>query len=92
MLERSRTFCVLDKLAVLRSIPLLTFLVLAACTAVQQPPIENQFSLVDASKYKDEQQKWLGRQLSLNDCKSKALTASAAIEKSLSSENHGLEN
>ena len=65
---------------------------IAACASVQTPPLENQFSLVDASKYKDEQQKWLGRQQAVNDCKAKAMTASTAIEKAVASENHGMAN
>ena len=69
------------------------FAMLFACAPVQTAvPIENQFSLIDSSKYKDEQQKGLGRQLAVNDCKSKSLIASAAVEKTIAGEIHSREN
>jgi hypothetical protein len=64
-----------------------------ACAPVQTViPIENQFSPVDPSKYKDEQQKGLGRQLAVNECKSKSMIASAAVEKTIAGEVHSREN
>lgn len=55
-------------------------------------PIESQFAPIDPTKYKDEQQKGLNRQLAVNDCKSKSLIASAAVEKSIAGEGHSREN
>jgi hypothetical protein len=65
---------------------------LAGCAPTQTVSLENRFSLIDQNKYKDERQKSLGWQLAVNDCKSKAMTASSAVEKSVASEHHGLEN
>jgi hypothetical protein len=70
----------------------LAALATACSTAPPPAPTENQFSLVDTSKYKDEQQKSLGRQLAVNDCKSKALAASSAVEKTVAGEVHNREN
>jgi hypothetical protein len=67
-------------------------LLAAACAPAQTIPVESQFSLIDPNKYKDEQQKALARQLAVNDCKSKAMTAGATIEKTIASENRGIAN
>jgi len=65
---------------------------IAVSCATPTAPLENRFSLIDQSKYKDERQRSLAWQLVVNECKSKAMNDSAAVEKSLASERHGLEN
>jgi hypothetical protein len=65
---------------------------LISCAPARIAPVEGQFALVDQAKYKDEQAKALGFQLATNECKSKALSASAALEKTISGEKAGMEN
>jgi hypothetical protein len=74
-----------------RSIPLLILLVLSACApaATIEPA---KFVLADPAKYKTGAEKERAQQLAENDCKAKAITAAAAIEKSIASERNTVEN
>jgi hypothetical protein len=76
---------------VLRPIPLCIFFALSACTpaATVDAP---KFVLADPAKYKTEAEKERAQLLAETDCKAKAITASAAIEKSIASERHSMEN
>jgi hypothetical protein len=76
---------------VLRPIPLCILFALSACApaATVEPP---KFVLADPGKYKTEAEKERAQLLSETDCKVKAMTASAAIEKSIASERHSMEN
>jgi hypothetical protein len=76
---------------VLRSIPLPILFALSACApaATVEPA---KFVLADPGKYKTEAEKERAQQLAETDCKAKAITASAAIEKSVASERNSMEN
>jgi hypothetical protein len=65
---------------------------LAACATAGSTPPERQFVLADTGKYKTEAEKQRAALIAQNDCKVKAMTASAAIEKSITSERNGMEN
>ncbi|MGO9170930.1 MAG: hypothetical protein ACLP7P_03040 [Rhodomicrobium sp.] len=75
----------------LRSIPLIVLLPLAACAPAATVTPE-KFVLADPGKYKTELEKERAQQLAETDCKAKALTASAAIEKTIASERNSIEN
>jgi hypothetical protein len=64
----------------------------AACTPARTIPVEGQFILVDQSKYRDDQAKALAFQRATNDCRAKALAASAGVEKTIAGEKGGMEN
>jgi DhnA family fructose-bisphosphate aldolase class Ia len=76
---------------VLRLIPVCIVFALSACVpaASVDPP---KFVLADPAKYKTETEKERAQLLAETDCKAKAITASAAIEKSIASERHSMEN
>ncbi|HWJ20571.1 MAG TPA: hypothetical protein VNR65_17775 [Geobacterales bacterium] len=76
----------------LRPISLLMLSALAACATAGSTPPERQFVLADTGKYKTEAEKQRAALIAQNDCKVKAMTASAAIEKSITSERNGMEN
>jgi hypothetical protein len=65
---------------------------LAACATAGSTPPERQFVLADTGKYKTEAEKQRAALIAQNDCKVKAMTASAVIEKSITSERNGMEN
>jgi len=82
------TFSRWDKISVLRPISLLMLSALAACATAP----ERQFVLADSSKYKTEAEKERAALIAQTDCKVKAMAASAAIEKSITSERNSMEN
>jgi hypothetical protein len=77
---------------VLRPLPLLLLFTLAACAPAATTPPEKLFVLADPGKYKTEAERERAQQLAQNDCKAKAMTASAALEKTIASERHSIEN
>lgn len=78
----------------MRSTPLIFSLSLLCfgCTAARTVPVEGQFVLVDQTKYKDEQARTLAFQQATNECRAKALSASASVEKTIAGEKGGIEN
>ena len=76
----------------LRLFPLLMLSALAACATAGTPAPERQFVLADSSKYKTQAEKQRALLIAQNDCKVKAMAASAAIEKSITSERNSMEN
>lgn len=70
----------------LRSITLLVPLALAACATAAPAPSPKDFVLVDPGKYKTPADEALGRQLAENDCKAKAISASATVRKEISAD------
>ena len=73
--------------------PIFVFaLLLSACASQGTTAPEKQFVLADLSKYKTDTEKERAAQIAQNDCKVKAISASAAIEKSIGSERNSLEN
>ncbi len=83
---------ILDKIAVLRPIPLLMVLALSACTTAANTPPEMRFVLADPGKYKTDVERERAQQLAEIACKAKALTASAELEKTIAAERHSIEN
>ena len=79
-------------MTVFRSIALCLPAVLAACATAATTAPERQFVLADPGKYKTEPEKERAVLITQNDCKVKALSASAAIEKSIVSERNSMEN
>ncbi len=67
---------------------------LSACATVgaTAPAPQTQFVLVDPVKYKTEAEKGRALLIAQTDCKVKALSASAALEKSITSERNSLDN
>ena len=65
---------------------------LAACATAGTTAPERQFALADSSKYKTEAEKERAALIAQTDCKVKAMAASAAIEKSITSERNSMEN
>lgn len=63
---------------------------LAACATTATP--EPQFVMLDTGLYKTPQEKQRAELIAQNDCKVKALSASATIEKSIISEKSSHEN
>jgi hypothetical protein len=51
-------------------------------------PPPRQFVLADPSRYRTEEERSLARQSAESDCKAKAIAASAAVHKVLTSEKH----
>ncbi len=76
----------------LRSILFFTLSALSACTTAATVPSANQFVLADTAKYKTGAEKERARELAQTDCKAKALTAGAALEKTIASERNSIEN
>jgi hypothetical protein len=76
----------------LRTILFILLLPLQACAPAALPGPEKQFVLVDASKYKSQAEMDRARQITEADCRTKALNASATIEKSIAGERHSMEN
>ncbi len=65
---------------------------LTACATAGSTPPERQFVFSDSGKYKTQAEKERARLIAENDCKVKAMAASAAIEKSIVSERNSMEN
>ena len=67
---------------------------LSACATAgtTAPAPERQFVLADSGKYKTQAEKERAALIAQNDCKVKAMAASAAIEKSITSERNSMEN
>ena len=76
----------------LRSILLLTALALAACTTSASTRPEIGFMLADPGKYKTDVERERAQQLAEVACKTKAMTASAELEKTIAGERHSMEN
>ena len=66
--------------------------VLSACATAGTAAPERQFVLSDPAKYKTETEKERALLIAQNDCKVKAMAASAALEKSIVSERNSMEN
>jgi hypothetical protein len=77
---------------VLRSIPILILAALAACAPAASTPPEMRFVLAEPGKYKTGVEQERAQQITQNDCKTKAMAASAALEKSIASERNSMEN
>ena len=75
----------------LRTLSLTILLALSACTTAGTAP-ERQFVLADTGKYKTEAEKERAALIAQTDCKVKAMSASAAHEKTIASENNSREN
>jgi hypothetical protein len=76
---------------VLRLFPLLVLLGLSArAPAATTGPVK--FVLADPARYKTDAKRERAQQLAETDCKAKAITAAAAIEKSIASERNSMEN
>jgi hypothetical protein len=74
---------------------LLSFVVpaaLAACAPTVTVPAESRFVLVEPKKYKTDVERDRAQQIAQNDCKTKAMAASAALEKSVASERSSRDN
>jgi hypothetical protein len=71
---------------VLRFLALLVPLAACACAPVSTGPSPKQFVLLDPAKYKTPTEQELATQLAENDCKAKATSASATVQKSIASE------
>ena len=76
----------------LRPISLLMLSTLTACATAGTTATERQFVLTDTGKYKTQAEKERAALIAQNDCKVKAMAASAAIEKSITSERNSMEN
>ena len=79
-------------MSVLRLISILMLSALAGCATASSTPPEKHFVLADAGKYKTETEKERAQLIAENDCKVKAMAASAALEKSIVSERNSMEN
>jgi hypothetical protein len=79
-------------MTVLRSIAPFLLSALSACAAAGTTAPERQFVLSDPAKYKTEAEKERAALIAQNDCKVKAMAASAALEKSIVSERNSMEN
>ena len=71
---------------------LLLMLSLSACSLAGTAAPEKRFVLADQSKYKTDTEKERAELIAQNDCKVKAMSASAAHEKSIASEHNSREN
>jgi len=72
--------------------PLLLLPALAACATAGSSPPERQFVLAGPSKYNTEAERARALLIAQNDCKVKAMSSSAALEKSITSERNSMEN
>jgi hypothetical protein len=79
-------------MTVLRSMAPFLLSVLSACATAGTAAPERQFVLSDPGKYKTEAEKERALLIAQNDCKVKAMAASAALEKSIVSERNSMEN
>ena len=79
-------------MTVLRSIAPLLLSILSACATAGTTAPERQFVFSDPGKYKTEAEKERAALIAQNDCKVKAMAASAALEKSIVSERNSMEN
>lgn len=70
----------------LRSIIPLLPIALAACATAAPAPAAKDFVLVDPGKYKTPAEEALGRQFAENDCKAKAISASATVHKEIAAD------
>lgn len=75
-----------------RSVLLLMLVPLSACAPAAGTPPEKQFVLADPNKYKSEAEKQRATELVKTACKTKALAASAELEKTIASERKSMEN
>jgi hypothetical protein len=71
---------------------MLMLFALSACAPAATITEPQQFVLADPAKYKTETERARAQALAETDCKAKAITAAAAIEKSIASERHSMEN
>ncbi len=76
----------------LRPFLLAMVLALSACAPAAPTAPEMQFAPADPGKYKTEAERERALRTAKLDCKTKALAASAAIEKTIASERHSMEN
>ena len=76
----------------LRPLALMMLSMLAACATAGTTAPERQFVLAEPGKYKTEAEKERTVLIAQNDCKVKAMAASAALEKSIVSERNSMEN
>jgi hypothetical protein len=79
-------------MTVLRSIAPFLLSILSACATPGTTAPERQFVFSDPGKYKTEAEKERALLIAQNDCKVKAMAASAALEKSIVSERNSMEN
>ena len=79
-------------MTVLRSIAPFLLSILSACATAGTTAPERQFVFSDPAKYKTEAEKERALLIAQNDCKVKAMAASAALEKSIVSERNSMEN
>ncbi len=82
----------MDIVAVSRKALLPILASLSACAPAAGTPPEKAFVLADPAKYKTEAERERAQQLTEADCRVKALTLSAAIEKTVASERNSVEN
>jgi hypothetical protein len=75
-----------------RLLPLPIVLFLAACAPAASTQPERLFVLVDPGKYKTEAESTRALQIAQNDCKAKAMSTSATLEKTIASERNSIEN
>ncbi len=79
-------------MSVLRSASLFVVLALGGCTTSATTMPEKQFVLAEPGKYKTDAERQRAQQIAQIDCKVKAMAASAALEKSITSERNSMEN
>ena len=79
-------------MTVLRLMALFLPVVLSACASAGTTAPQTQFVLSDPGKYKTQAEKERALLIAQNDCKVKAMAASAALEKSIVSERNSMEN
>jgi len=65
---------------------------LSACAPAASTAPEKAFILADPNKYKTDAEKERALELAQTVCKTKAMTASAELEKTIASERHSMEN
>ena len=65
---------------------------MGGCTTSASTAPEKQFALADPGKYKTDAERERAQQIAQIDCKVKAMSASAALEKSITSERNSMEN
>jgi hypothetical protein len=80
------SFSIQEIISVLRFIAVLLPLAACACAPAATAPSPKQFVLMDPAKYKSPAEQELATQLTENDCKAKATSASATVHRSIASE------
>jgi erythromycin esterase-like protein len=71
---------------VLRALAVIVTGLSSACAPAASDVSQKQYVLADPGKYRTEQEKALAKQSAENDCKAKAIAASAAVHKTLVSD------